>query len=436
MTIEEAINSVKRVAKGAWYNLSFSPEKREASAIREFENYLRDYASQVEKIAPEEVPDFIKRFTAKATDYIGAHHNLASPMITGPARFPTARMEKRWDSTMKKLDSYLNFPKWYIKTLKKRKERQWRKETGYDLPTAELERQRKYLEQLKSNHEKMKLANKIIRSGKDVKERLSKINFEGSGIKSWWEKDLAQGKGFETWALSNNLANIKRVEGRVKELERKAAAVGREEPKLKFPTGYMIKNNEEDRLQFFFDGIPSQEIRNALKKNGYRWSPKNKAWQRKLTTNALYSVGNLYEILNISKDSVKAYNAKNKALNQADNKKIECKPKTTPAKARVSDEVMQEVEQLRKERNQETPYIFDEKLNGLIQMKLGLSRKHAGELIRSKLPEVKNAYAEGVSASQVFATLFEKKQRPNNTKAKERAKAIAIAMKIKYKYSK
>ena len=36
----------------------------------------------------------------------------------------------------------------------------------------------------------------------------------------------------------------------------------------------------------FFGSKPNEETRAALKSNGFRWSPKNQAWQRQLTRNA------------------------------------------------------------------------------------------------------------------------------------------------------
>lgn len=48
-----------------------------------------------------------------------------------------------------------------------------------------------------------------------------------------------------------------------------------------------VKNLEENRLQLVFDGKPEEEIRAILKKNGYKWSPRNSVWQRQLTPNAI-----------------------------------------------------------------------------------------------------------------------------------------------------
>jgi hypothetical protein len=48
-----------------------------------------------------------------------------------------------------------------------------------------------------------------------------------------------------------------------------------------------VKNIEENRLQLSFEGKPEEAIRTILKKNGYKWSPRNSVWQRQLTPNAI-----------------------------------------------------------------------------------------------------------------------------------------------------
>lgn len=59
----------------------------------------------------------------------------------------------------------------------------------------------------------------------------------------------------------------------------------------------IVENTRDDRLQLYFDGKPEQEMINNLKKNCFRWSPKNKAWQRQLTDNARYALKRIFEEL-------------------------------------------------------------------------------------------------------------------------------------------
>ena len=57
---------------------------------------------------------------------------------------------------------------------------------------------------------------------------------------------------------------------------------------LDFDGGRLYQNMEENRLQIFFDEIPDKDTHAALKSHGFRWSRRNKAWQRQLTRNAIY----------------------------------------------------------------------------------------------------------------------------------------------------
>ena len=52
--------------------------------------------------------------------------------------------------------------------------------------------------------------------------------------------------------------------------------------------GVRIENHYDDeRTRIIFDDKPSEEVRKYLKGHGFRWSPTNNAWQRKLTDNAV-----------------------------------------------------------------------------------------------------------------------------------------------------
>ena len=49
------------------------------------------------------------------------------------------------------------------------------------------------------------------------------------------------------------------------------------------------ENADEMRIQLRFDDIPPAETREKLKRNGFRWSPSQKAWQRLLNENGTYA---------------------------------------------------------------------------------------------------------------------------------------------------
>lgn len=52
----------------------------------------------------------------------------------------------------------------------------------------------------------------------------------------------------------------------------------------------VVRNIDVMRLQLIFEDKPNTETRNILKSNGFKWSPKFKAWQRLLNDNAEYKL--------------------------------------------------------------------------------------------------------------------------------------------------
>lgn len=62
--------------------------------------------------------------------------------------------------------------------------------------------------------------------------------------------------------------------------------------------GFEVERNTDiNRLQLKFPGKPDEKTRSILKSNGFRWSPREGAWQRQLTGNAEYSLKRISEQL-------------------------------------------------------------------------------------------------------------------------------------------
>jgi len=99
---------------------------------------------------------------------------------------------------------------------------------------------------------------------------------------------------YPSYTLTNNNSKIKSTRDRIAMLESEKSQ-GNKEIETKHFT--VKENTDIMRLQVFFDSIPSEEMRGLLKSSGFRWSPKNKAWQRQLTDNARYALRNLIQKL-------------------------------------------------------------------------------------------------------------------------------------------
>lgn len=100
----------------AYRNNSFSPEKRVEGDIAGYVSDVLDFAAAVEAVAdtPERIEEARQQVEAFRQKYIQWEYTLwaaksrtASPMITGPARFPVDRNRKAMDAEMKKIDKFL-----------------------------------------------------------------------------------------------------------------------------------------------------------------------------------------------------------------------------------------------------------------------------------------------------------------------------------------
>lgn len=94
-------------------------------------------------------------------------------------------------------------------------------------------------------------------------------------------------KPFPSYKLQNNNQNINRVKERLEELKKAKSLENSEESYDAFK---VVRNYDIMRLQLVFDNKPDEKMRSILKHNGFRWSPKNGAWQRQLSGNAEYSL--------------------------------------------------------------------------------------------------------------------------------------------------
>lgn len=165
-----------------------------------------------------------------------------------------------------------------------------------DDPDA-LVKLREKLERMRSSQDFMKKANAAIRKAKtqDARiEALMELGATAEEAKDILTPDCFGIIGFAPFSLRNNNANIRRVEQRIRELERAAST----ESVVKEGDGYTYREDtSENRIMFIFPGKPDEETRDILKQNGFRWSPSRKAWVRMLNTHGKWAAENIMEKL-------------------------------------------------------------------------------------------------------------------------------------------
>ena len=251
-----------------------------------------DLADRVAEKKPEEaerVYRLAERYSKKMAEYYNKESNIGmmcpSVMISGTGNFPVKKKERQVAAWKRNYEFYE-----YVQgILEKIKNILYGKEIIKSDDENAVEKLEKKLAGLKENQEKMKAANKAIRM-KDTEKgdaALRELGYTDRQIAELRKPDFCGRVGYPSYALANNNQNIHRVEGRLKALK---AAKEQENSESNNKYFRSVENTEIMRLQLFFDGKPDSDIRDILKKNGFRWSPRNKCWQRQLTNNARYAM--------------------------------------------------------------------------------------------------------------------------------------------------
>lgn len=150
------------------------------------------------------------------------------------------------------------------------------------------------IDKLETLQSEMKSANAYYRKHKTMTGYENMAN----DIASELDKSIKEGYygcPYPSFELTNNKAKLKAAKQR---LERLSKVKGKPIAETENKHFKIVENTEIMRLQLIFDGKPSEEIRNILKSNDYKWSGKNMAWQRQLTDNAKRSVSRIEESIN------------------------------------------------------------------------------------------------------------------------------------------
>lgn len=283
------LTHLRQTAYNAYAHTSFSPDRRADDTVSSYAAELTQDIQAIEDGAPadmaadekEVIQDrYIRKYESMLSAWLHSHANVASAFIVGPSKFPSARMQKRsgWAD-----NHYNNFRTWRSRALKAILK-------GLQPKVDELEEARQKLQARQRGQRLMVTANKMIRKAPpSLHDDLAALGFSDGVIAELLTPAWSGRKGFKPYQLSNNNAEIHRLQQRVKTLEQKkvmAETVGTSTEEIKGVR--LVQNHEADRVQLLFPDRPAKETCQALRHAGFVWSPTAKAWQRKLTPQAVY----------------------------------------------------------------------------------------------------------------------------------------------------
>lgn len=223
---------------------------------------------------------YSKKLAANMNNGFAIDSRVPSVLIAGGSNFPTRKKEKQNAARDK------NYGEWKeIQGLLEKIRSTGMGGISADDPDA-VKKLNAKLEKLIRAQETMKAVNAYYRKNKTL-ESCPELDSEATQkLKARMEIRGVQDKPYPTWALSNNNAEIRRIKDRIQSL-----SVNKEElfTGWEFAGGRAEINVKDNRLQLFFEDKPDGKIRDELKANGFRWSPKASAWQRQLNSNAIYA---------------------------------------------------------------------------------------------------------------------------------------------------
>jgi len=281
---ERILEKYKQAAIRAHYWTSFTPDVRGEQMIADYSEELIEDLERVREMNGDPQA-YQAKYENLFSAWLSAKSRCASTMITGGSGFNVRRNEKALSSERNKYEAFSGWRDWYFKRFAKNIRREERANSD---PLADM---REKLESAVKMQALMVECNKIIR--KKVPDTEKHDLLVQAGLSEALAIEVMKpgrfgGMGFASFRLTNNNANIKRMQMRVAELEKKASA---ETKSVSRTDGIeIIQNAEADRLQIVFPGKPEPEMITKLKSNGFKWSPTNGCWQRQLTSNAIASL--------------------------------------------------------------------------------------------------------------------------------------------------
>ena len=265
---------------------------RPGSATEEYRAAVDKAAALVQarkaKISPyyhDKLDALLDRYARRLADYYNAYYRNESAcpsiLVCGGSNFPVrkkqkqnARRESLWQE-YKEIDAILD----KIRSVG----------TGAvdltDPHARELLQDR--LQQEQNALDYCKAANAYYRKHKTLRGYASLTDQQADAITDPEAFSVKlYGKPYGDFELSSLRGKIKRTQARLDELDKRTEQAQQPADNAKFPGGEVVRNTEADRLQIIFDEKPDDQQREALKQNGFRWSPRYGAWQRQLTRNA------------------------------------------------------------------------------------------------------------------------------------------------------
>jgi len=301
----------ENLAKSAKELNSFDDYK-ENSATNEYQGYLKQFEENINDLI-ESYPDNINEEALNLIEYYkdkyakklafainksnSIESRMSSIMICGGGNFNCRKKEKQnqaRESFWKEYGSLFSENNYYYNKIRNI----ITNKTIYSDDAMAIEKLEAKIDSLTELQNKMKEVNAFYKKNKTLYGCDLLTTKEIHELFDKLDMFSYYGQPYPSFELTNNNQNIHRLQDRLNDLKKLKERA--EQPTEKYETieGMEIVEDATDmRIRIIFDDIPPEQTRTLLKEYGFKWSPKNSAWQRQLTNNGIYSTKRLLEKL-------------------------------------------------------------------------------------------------------------------------------------------
>jgi len=276
------------IACAAHAGTSFVPQRRGEQECQGYANtlaadyeMLSKYATTAEKQATldAEFARYRTGYRRRTIAYLGARSRCLSSMITGPSRFPTARNAKRNASADSRCDDLIDYREAALYAIRRALCPELRPIMAGD--DDAVDRLRAKIAKRNRLQQRMREANAAIRkhakAGADAQVlALVHLDFTEEQARELLKPDFCGRIGFADYQLKNNNAQIRRLTERLGQIE---VAQSTPATEIKGEHATMEDNPADNRVRLFFPGKPESDLRERLKRGGFRWAPSIGCWQ-------------------------------------------------------------------------------------------------------------------------------------------------------------
>ncbi|WJI48224.1 hypothetical protein NL532_23975 [Mesorhizobium sp. C120A] len=296
--VKPSAELVRQNGINAYRNMSMTPERRADQDIRAFEEHMAELRKELSAraetpeqraILDDDLARYREGYVTRQNMVWSAKSRTASPMVTGPARFPVDRNRKAMDAEARRVTEFLDWQAKAQASIRKKLAHARTEEQSQSDEWVSLKRDLDFNIRVIGEVDSGKNKSADRRTFTDGIKRRIEVRADRGEVtlaKQALAYVRAEQEKFSKPIFSENNSVWQIAEREEKAPEAKPTGI---ETVAEYQGATVVDNRDAERVQIIFDDRPSREIAEELKKSGWRWSPSSNAWQRQNTANARYS---------------------------------------------------------------------------------------------------------------------------------------------------